>query len=319
MALRRGSFPTMITPFQPDGASIDYGMVDKLVEWFISSGCTGIFSPCQSSEMYFLSAKERLELASHVHQQIAGRVSHVAVGTYGGSVSEMSETVKAFSSVCDAVVVVTCFLDPDCTGDDALWQKNAEELLACTPGVALGLYECPLPYKRLLSPQLLAWCAVTGRFLFHKDTCCDQKQIRDKLKALQDAALVNDAAKVFNFYNANVETLLYSLKLGASGFSGISANFYPRLHVWLIENYAAQDDASIARAEEVQNLMTVFESTVVVNYPGSAKVYLEQAHGFPINAACRVSQFKFDEQQVLRLKALGSLAGLTTQRLEATS
>jgi hypothetical protein len=37
----------------------------------------------------------------------------------------------------------------------------------------------------------------------------------------------------FRFYNANVETLLFTNELGGSGFSGISANFYPWLHAYV--------------------------------------------------------------------------------------
>ena len=76
--------------------------------------------------------------------------------------------VREMSKYCDAVVVVTAFMDPHNTGSDEVWQKNTELLLKLTPGIPLGLYECPVPYKRLLSPKLLAWCAQTGRFLFHK-------------------------------------------------------------------------------------------------------------------------------------------------------
>ena len=42
----------------------------------------------------------------------------------------------------------------------------------CSPGVPLGIYECPAPYHRLLTPEMLAFCAGSGRFLFIKDTSC---------------------------------------------------------------------------------------------------------------------------------------------------
>ena len=47
-----------------------------------------------------------------------------------------------------------------------------QKLLDLTGSVRLGLYECPKPYHRLLSAEALAWAASTGRFYFHKDTCC---------------------------------------------------------------------------------------------------------------------------------------------------
>jgi len=53
-----------------------------------------------------------------------------------------------------------------------------------------------------------------------------------KLKAVRD---VGEAAASFRFYNANVETIAFSTANGGAGFSGISANFYPQLHSWLVK------------------------------------------------------------------------------------
>jgi 4-hydroxy-tetrahydrodipicolinate synthase len=46
-----------------------------MIEWYIASGCTGLFAVCQSSEMYFMTNEERLALATHVVGKAAGRVS----------------------------------------------------------------------------------------------------------------------------------------------------------------------------------------------------------------------------------------------------
>ena len=47
-------FPTMITPFKKD-RTIDYDIALKYVDWYFENGMTGIFSICQSSEIFFLS------------------------------------------------------------------------------------------------------------------------------------------------------------------------------------------------------------------------------------------------------------------------
>jgi hypothetical protein len=36
-----------------------------------------------------------------------------------------------------------------------------------------------------MSAELLAWAVSTGRFTFHKDTCCDEAQLEKKIKAVQ--------------------------------------------------------------------------------------------------------------------------------------
>jgi len=57
-----GVYPTMITPYQEDGR-IDWAALEALVEWHIERGVAGYFAVCQSSEMFHLSLRERLELA----------------------------------------------------------------------------------------------------------------------------------------------------------------------------------------------------------------------------------------------------------------
>ena len=44
-------------------------------EWYIASGCSGLFAVCQSSEMYFLTEEERLELAEFVATEVAVRLT----------------------------------------------------------------------------------------------------------------------------------------------------------------------------------------------------------------------------------------------------
>ena len=259
-----GSIPTMITPFCVDG-SVDYETVDKLVEWYILSGCVGIFSPCLSSEMFELSEEERLALAQRIAVAVGDRdIVVVSTGTYGGPLEDQASFINKISAHCDAVVVNTSTIAPLGASDEE-WRAAASTILSLTGNVKLGLYECPLPFKRLLSPALIEWSASTGRFWFHKDTSCSTSDMQAKLNAIASVK-----GTPFRFYNANVETLLASLEMGGHGFSGICANLYPHLSAWLCANH----DRDRANASTVQDFLSVAEATVCVNYPASAKLYL---------------------------------------------
>lgn len=61
-----GTFPTMITPFKEDG-SVDYETVKKYVHWYHDSGCKGIFAVCQSSEIFYLTAEEIININKLVY------------------------------------------------------------------------------------------------------------------------------------------------------------------------------------------------------------------------------------------------------------
>merc|ERR1712190_290739 len=108
-------------------------------------------------------------------------------------------------------------------------------------------------------------------------------------------------------------TLQFSIDCGGDGFSGISANFYPYLHSWMVrtmlENGYKEDAASVDKVTMVQQFLSVAENTVVVNYPAAPKQYLADLYtDFPISTVCRSNNFEFDEQQLLRLHDLAGLA-----------
>ena len=77
-----GVYPTMITPYTADN-KIDYNAVEKLINWYDEKGVAGIFAICQSSEIFFLSLEERLELLKFI-------VKNELVATYGIKVSVVS-------------------------------------------------------------------------------------------------------------------------------------------------------------------------------------------------------------------------------------
>lgn len=290
----RGVWPVMLTPFEPDGA-IDWEALDELTEWYLSAGVAGLFSVAQSSEMYNLTEEERLAVASRVVQLTNERVPVVAAGTFGGPMEEQADFVRRMSAVgVDGVVVLTCQMAGSDEGDD-IWRTNAERLLALTGDIALGLYECPQPYKRLLTPELIGWAACTGRFRFHKDTSCMTEPIRAKIEAVRGTP--------FRFYNANTATLLGSLQAGGHGYSGIAANYFPELYVWLCREFERQPEAAL----RLQRFLGVADRLVSYKYPRSAKVFLGM-RGLRLGPTCRVGNPEFIEEELLTLEQLRDYA-----------
>ena len=52
-----GSWPVMLTPFTAEN-TVDYPALKELVDWYIENGVSGMFSVCQSSEMFFFHWKK---------------------------------------------------------------------------------------------------------------------------------------------------------------------------------------------------------------------------------------------------------------------
>ena len=257
-------FPTMITPYKKDG-SIDFETAEKYVEWYYENGMDGIFSVCQSSEIFFLSLEERVELNRRVYKkakELDENFIIVSSGHVSDSLEDQAKELNAiYESGTDALILITNRLDPDNEGDEVFIQ-NAEKLLSLLPRDAkLGFYECPHPYKRLVTPKILDWCLSTGRFFYMKDTCCDAEEIARRVKQLEGSH--------FSLLNANCQTLLETLRSGARGYCGIMCNFHPKLYAWLGKNIHHE------KADLVQAIIGTFGFTEVgLSYPLTAKYHM---------------------------------------------
>lgn len=115
------------------------------------------------------------------------------------------------AKVVDVVVLVVSTLCA-CDASDTELLTNLRTLVGLCPGVALGLYECPMLYHRLLSNEALHYAASCGSFLFLKDTCRNTAVISERLALLRTLP-----PTPFRWYNGNVTTLLHSLRQGEGG------------------------------------------------------------------------------------------------------
>ena len=74
---QNGVWPVMLTPFTDTGR-VDYKALEALIQWYEERGVSGLFAVCQSSEMFFLSLQERVELSRFIK-----RTAHVPVISSG--------------------------------------------------------------------------------------------------------------------------------------------------------------------------------------------------------------------------------------------
>ena len=268
-----GVWPVMITPFTADN-KIDYDAVLKIIEWYDREGVTGIFAVCQSSEMFFLTKEERFRLAKFV---IDNTPKHIGVVVSGHVAEKVEDQVREAQAIVDAgadsyVFISNQFARED-EGDDVA-KKRIEYLVEHIDADAFGVYECPAPYKRLLTPEMLKWMAGTGKFSFLKDTCCDLTQLKAKCDAVKGTDL-----KIFN---ANAATLLESLKMGVAGYSGVMANFHTRMYAWLCANW----DKEPERAEQMMAFLGAASMVECQVYPVNAKYHMNLV-GVPMTLVTR--------------------------------
>ena len=276
--LPEGLWPVMLTPFKED-STVDLECLARLTEFYVAAGADGLFANCLSSEMFQLTAKERLDVTRTVIDTVGGRVPVIATGSFGQDVNATAEFAKKLHDVGAAAVVVSTSQPCGELAGEAIFKSWMDALLARTGEIPLGLYECPVPYKRLISPNLLGWLARTGRFLYHKDTACDLNLIQEKIKAAESTPL--------GVYNAHVPTGAESIRAGGRGLSPIAANMYPELFSHLLKNLG--DEKLEKELSKLNDTLDMMDTIIHHNYPYSAKLFL-QRRGFNVSTQSRISR-----------------------------
>jgi 4-hydroxy-tetrahydrodipicolinate synthase len=296
-----GIVPVMLTPFEKNG-KVDYVGLERLVEWYIAHGSDALFAVCQSSEMLYLSLEERGAIGRFVVKQAAGRIPVVVSGHISDDpYSQLKELTQAVETGADGVVLVSNHLDPKSRGTD-VFLGNLEWLLDRLPSEALlGIYECPVPYRRLLSDDELRFCVDSGRFLFLKDVSCDLPTIKRRV------ALT--AGSGFAILNANAAIAWDAMKAGSKGFNGVNTNFCPDLYKWLY----AKGPKYPELAAEVSDFLVMLGLAEAYGYPVLAKMYHKRIGTFS-TIDSRVITFDVRE----RFWALDAILDRIISGIEAT-
>ena len=304
MNKKLGVFPTMITPYKKDG-NVDYDGIRSIVKWYWKKDCDGVFAVCQSSEIFYLTLEERVNIAKTVVETVRGleklypgakTMKIVVSGHISDDFKDQVKELTALSKVgADALILISNRLDIENTCDER-WIEDLHKLISALPSdIPLGIYECPKPYKRVLTKKMIEACKETGRFAFIKDTCCDASIIKNRIKILKDSDI--------GLYNANAQTLLETLRNGADGYCGVMANFHPELYKWLFNNQYND------KSEIVQSFIGLSAFTEALAYPATAKYYLKEYENIDITSFSRaVDCNKVTEYQKNCLKQMKILA-----------
>ncbi|OHD77743.1 MAG: hypothetical protein A3J97_09880 [Spirochaetes bacterium RIFOXYC1_FULL_54_7] len=261
----------MIAAFGDDG-KLDFKANAALADWLITKGANGLFAVCQSSEMFFLTLQEKIDLAECVVQAAAGRVPVIASGhtsdTLTGQIEELGRMAE---TGIEALVLVSNRL--------ATREQDKETLLAnlttiskSVPDLALGIYECPFPFLRMLSLEEIMILSTNKQVKFLKDVSCNAAIQQERARAVRDSGL--------GLYNAHEETIDNTFDHGYQGYSGIMGNYHIDIYRWYYENRTS----CLAEATEVLDWLRKVKAMHKDAYPMSAKYHLNlEGIPFPLN------------------------------------
>lgn len=255
-----GIIPVMITPFR--GGKIDFEGVANLVEWYIANGSDALFAVCQSSEMMFLTLEERVELAAFVKKAAAGRIPVIASGHISETLEDQQKELNAIAQTgVDGMVLVTNRLDARQQGGSKFLDDLGWLLERLPSDLPLGLYECPAPYRRLMTDAEISFCANSGRFVILKDVSCDLETVKRRVALTANTPLA--------IVNANAAIAFDAMKAGSRGFTGVFTNFHPDLYKWLLTEAGRQPEL----ADELSVYLALAAMAEPMGYPKLAKLY----------------------------------------------
>jgi 4-hydroxy-tetrahydrodipicolinate synthase len=284
--------PVMITPYKPN-KQIDFDVLSRLTDFYLAAGAKGFFANCQSSEMYKLNDEERIAVTRHVVRHVNGTLPVVASGSFGDTLEAKAEfTKKIYQTGINAVILISGHFARKKEPDEVLID-NFEKCFSLTDTIPLGTYECPQPYKRIITPDVFTYLLASNRVVYHKDTTIVFEKVKVKIDLAKGSHL--------EFYDACTANVMNSLQAGAKGISAVSGNFYPEILVWMCHN--ATNPEKQEQVRYIQEQITKAEKVIAKGYPLSSKYFLHK-RGLPIEIVTRYTDRKLHKKNRQALDAM---------------
>lgn len=210
----RGTYTVLITPFTPDGGSVDLPALKRLVEFQIAEGIDGLIPLGSTGEFLSVTRDERTAITETVVAAARGRVP-VLIGTG----AEWTDDAVALSREAerlgaDGVMIIPPFYSVP-TEDELFVHYDR---IASAIGVPIMVYNNPATANVDLLPHVLARLSHIPNCRYVKESTLEVTRVRDIVAACGERMTV--FAGVLGYESA---------WLGAQGWVAVCSNLVPRL------------------------------------------------------------------------------------------
>jgi 4-hydroxy-tetrahydrodipicolinate synthase len=229
----RGTYTVLVTPFTPDGRSVDVPALKRLVDWQIEQGIHGLIPLGSTGEFLSMTMAEQEEVIEVCVKQAAGRVP-VLIGTGAEWTDEAVMKARLAESLgADGVMVIPPYYSTP-TPDElfAHYSRIGEAL-----SVPIMIYNNPATSNVDLTPAIVARLAEIDNVRYIKESTLEVTRVRDIIELCGDRMTV--FAGILGYE---------SFWLGAQGWVAVCSNFLPRDSARLFELAADQKDQPQALA-----------------------------------------------------------------------
>jgi dihydrodipicolinate synthase/N-acetylneuraminate lyase len=260
----------LVTPFTPDGSSVDRDAINPFVDYVIDGGVSGVI-PCGSTgEFAALTMDERIEVVEAV---AAAAQDRVALIPHVGALrpSDAAELTRHAASLgAAAVMAVPPFYEP------LTWAELIDYhavIADAAPDMAIMAYHYPSATGGKITVEQideLVQAVPSVRYL--KDSSGDAQ--------LVDELLSHTADRSLRVFNGSDSLTFQGLVCGAEGSVWGMASFMPQLAVEFFETVHDRRDLQVGRQmwRKIRPISRLLEE---VGYPAGVKAACELV-GLPL-------------------------------------
>jgi dihydrodipicolinate synthase/N-acetylneuraminate lyase len=230
-----GILPAMITPFTPDGASVDHAAYTPIVDRLVAAGVAGLVPNGSTGEFNSLTGDERRATVESIVAAAAGRVPVVPQTGAMSTAETVALSVHAEQAGAAAVMVVPPFYEP------ISFPELLAHFAAVSDAISLPImyYNIPPATGLVLDAAQFAELAAKTRVTMLKDTSGNAVAATELIQT--DA----DGPTLLN----GIDTLTFAaLAAGARAAVWGAASFVPDQAVELHRLLVREPDLVAARA-----------------------------------------------------------------------
>jgi 4-hydroxy-tetrahydrodipicolinate synthase len=221
-----GSIVAIITPFK--NGEVDYEGLEKLIEFHIKNGTSGIVPCGTTGESATLSHKEHIEVVQFVVKKVNKRIPVIA-GSGSNSTQEAIElAVAAKEAKADAHLSITPYYNKPT--QEGLYQHF--KAIAEAVNLPMVLYNVPGRTGVNMLPETVGRLSQVKNIVGIKEATGDMRQA---------AEIMENVKSGFTLLSGDDFTNLQLLSLGGVGAISVTANILPKELAGLFEAYKKGD------------------------------------------------------------------------------
>lgn len=209
----KGIATALITPIDEKG--VDYGKLEKLIEWQISEGIDAIVICGTTGESSTLSDKEHKDVISFAVKQANGRIPIIA----GTGSNETAYAIELTRYACDAGAAAGLVVTPYYNKATQNGLVKTFTTIADSSDMPIILYNVPSRTGVNIEPSTYA------KLADHKNIVGIKEANGNISKIVETAALVGDRLDI---YSGNDDQIVPIMSMGGVGCISVLSNLLPR-------------------------------------------------------------------------------------------